>query len=199
MPESSWKPHKSKEDQFLLRNYTPKKFWAKKKSRKNPSKNNEKMSFLKNIIFFWVGFIFYFFESKKFFFSKLRFFQKWHFSKIFFFRMDFFDYFFFAQNFLGVQFRSGNWSSFGLWGFQGDSGTPSHRLEQFSDLVPNPLLIRGGCGLRKFLVYTKCYLLPKTRGGFPGFEIWGYLRWWFWSLEPAAGAKILAIFGAFPP
>ena len=112
VPESSWKPHKSKEDQFLLRNYTPKKFWAKKKSRKNPSKKNEKMSFLKNIIFFWVGFIFYFFESKKFFFSKLRFFQKWHFSKIFFSRMDFFDYFFSAQNFLGVQFRSGNWSSF---------------------------------------------------------------------------------------
>ena len=95
--------------------------------------------------------------------------------------MDFFDYNFFAQNFLGVQFRSGNWSSFDLWGFQGDSGTPSHRLEQFSDLVPNPLVIRGGCGLRKFLVYTKCYLLPKKNITPPidcqNFLRGGILRW----------------------
>ena len=88
--------------------------------------------------------IFFSSESKKYFFSKLRFFQKWHFSKIFFFRMDFFDYFFFAQNFLGVQFRSGNWSSFGLWGFQDDSGTPSPCLEQISDLDAISLVIWGG-------------------------------------------------------
>jgi len=105
VPESSWKPHKSKEDQFLLRNYTPKKFWAKKKSRKNPSKKNEKISFLKNIIFFWVGFIFYFFESKKFFFSKLRFFQKWHFSKIFFFEWIFSTIFFSLRIFWGCSFE----------------------------------------------------------------------------------------------
>ena len=127
VPKSPWKPHKSKEDQFLLRNYTPKKFWAKKKSRKNPSKKNEKMSFLKNIIFFWVGFIFYFFESKKFFFSKLRFFQKWHFSKIFFFRMDFFDYFFRSEFFGGVVSKQ----KMVLFRFMGFSGRFRHSFTLF--------------------------------------------------------------------
>ena len=65
VPESLWKPHKSKEDQFLHRSYTPKKFSAKKNSRKKSIRKKYfwKMPFLKFILKFMKNWEFFRFRK----------------------------------------------------------------------------------------------------------------------------------------
>ena len=67
-------------------------------------------------------------------FLKKTWFQKWKFWKIWFLLNFFFratNFFFGVDNFFKVQLRCKNSSSFDLWGFQDDSGTPSGRTDSF--------------------------------------------------------------------
>ena len=119
VPESSWKPHKWKEDQFLLRNYTPKKIWAKKIIEKI---HPEKYIFLKNF-HFWkkIRVQIIFFRSWDFFadfFSKLRFFRNVIFKNIFF-SAGFFRLFFFRSEFFGGVVSKQKMVLFRFMGFSG--------------------------------------------------------------------------------
>ena len=126
VPQSPWKPHKSKEDHFLLWNYTPKNSERKKIVEKiHPKKKIFlKMTFVKNIS-----------TSKKnlkkistsnYFFWTLIFFQKWNFI---FFRMDFFDYFFSLRFFFGGGVISKE--KLVLFRFMGFSGRFRHSFTLF--------------------------------------------------------------------
>ena len=140
----------------------PKKIWAKKNNRKiHPKK-----------IYFWKNFISekkirvqkYFFSKLRFFsdfFSKLRFFSEMSFSKIFFFFGWIFSTIFFSLRiFWGCSFEAENGplSIYGVF-----RAIAALLRPVWSKLVVCAFFQQtfGQCELRKFLVYTKCYLLPK--------------------------------------
>ena len=87
--------------------------------------------------------------------------QKLHFSKIFFFGWIFFDYFFPVRIFWGcrVDAEIGPLSIYRVC--RAILALLHPVWSQFMHLGGCSRNIWGSYGLRKFLVYTKCYLLPK--------------------------------------